>query len=89
MSKIRLMRYGIRSGTAASVAASAGTAAEIDWKKVDDGARQDRQPCPGDVHRYGFPRTDLQVTLDGVAIRPALGARRLGRVRADGRTWRW
>ena len=26
----------------------------------------------GDVHRYGFPRTDLQVTLDGVTIRPAL-----------------
>ena len=24
------------------------------------------------MHRYGFPRTDLQVTLDGVAIRPAL-----------------
>jgi uncharacterized protein DUF1259 len=26
----------------------------------------------GDVHRYGFPRSDLQVTLDGVTIRPAL-----------------
>jgi hypothetical protein len=26
----------------------------------------------GDVHRYGFPRTDLKVTLDGVTIRPAL-----------------
>src|SRR5829696_3087025 len=25
-----------------------------------------------DVHRYGFPRTDLSVTLDGVAIKPAL-----------------
>ena len=25
----------------------------------------------GDVHRYGFPRTDLTVTLDGVTIRPA------------------
>jgi hypothetical protein len=26
----------------------------------------------GDVHRYGFPRSDLTVTLDGVTIRPAL-----------------
>jgi len=26
----------------------------------------------GDVHRYGFPRTDLAVTLDGVSIKPAL-----------------
>jgi hypothetical protein len=25
-----------------------------------------------DVHRYGFPRTDLSVTLDGVVIKPAL-----------------
>src|SRR5439155_25356376 len=25
----------------------------------------------GDVHRYGFPRSDLQVTVDGVTIRPA------------------
>jgi hypothetical protein len=25
-----------------------------------------------DVHRYGFPRTDLSVTLDGVTIKPAL-----------------
>ena len=26
----------------------------------------------GDVHRYGFPRSDLTVTLDGVTIRPTL-----------------
>ena len=26
----------------------------------------------GEVHRYGLPRSDLQVTLDGVAIKPAL-----------------
>ena len=26
----------------------------------------------GEVHRYGFPRTDLTVTLDGVTIKPAL-----------------
>ena len=26
----------------------------------------------GNVHRYAFPHTDLSVTLDGVAIKPAL-----------------
>jgi hypothetical protein len=26
----------------------------------------------GDVHRYGFPRSDLNVTVDGVTIKPAL-----------------
>jgi hypothetical protein len=46
-------------------------AQEIDWQKVDD--TFGRKPgVSGDVHRYGFPRTDLTVTLDGVTIKPAL-----------------
>jgi hypothetical protein len=46
-------------------------AADIDWQKVDDA--MGRKPAvSGDVHRYGFPRTDLAVTLDGVTIKPAL-----------------
>jgi Domain of Unknown Function (DUF1259) len=54
--------------------ATIGTAAqaqEIDWNKVDEAIGRSAA-VSGDVHRYGFPRTDLQVTLDGVAIRPAL-----------------
>ncbi|HSV25552.1 MAG TPA: DUF1259 domain-containing protein, partial [Xanthobacteraceae bacterium] len=47
------------------------SAQEIDWQKVD--AALGRKPAiTSDVHRYGFPRTDLSVTLDGVAIKPAL-----------------
>ncbi len=46
-------------------------AQEVDWQKVDDAFG--RKPAvSGDVHRYGFPRTDLTVTLDGVTIKPAL-----------------
>lgn len=45
-------------------------AQEIDWKKVDEALGRPAT-ISGDVHRYGFPRTDLQVTLDGVTIRPA------------------
>ena len=46
-------------------------AQQIDWQKVDDVFG--RKPAvSGDVHRYGFPRTDLAVTLDGVTIKPAL-----------------
>jgi Domain of Unknown Function (DUF1259) len=55
-------------------AASFTTAAisqEIDWQKIDDAFG--RKPAvSGDAHRYGFPRTDLTVTLDGVTIKPAL-----------------
>ena len=53
--------------------ATIGTAAnaqEIDWKRVDE-AMGRTGAVSADVHRYGFPRTDLQVTLDGVTIRPA------------------
>jgi hypothetical protein len=56
----------------AILVAGAGTAQaqDVDWKKVDDTFGR-TAAVSGDVHRYGFPRTDLQVTLDGVAIKPA------------------
>jgi hypothetical protein len=51
---------------------SAANAQEIDWKKVDEAIGRSAAAVAGDVHRYAFPRTDLNVTLDGVTIRPAL-----------------
>ena len=43
----------------------------IDWQKIDE--TLGRKPAvSGDVHRYGFPRSDLTVTLDGVTIKPSL-----------------
>lgn len=51
--------------------ATAVSAQQVDWQKVD--ATLGRKPAVSDdVHRYGFPRTDLSVMLDGVAIKPAL-----------------
>jgi hypothetical protein len=46
-------------------------AADIDWQKVD-AALGKTAAVSGEVHRYGLPRSDLHVTLDGVAIKPAL-----------------
>ena len=46
-------------------------AADIDWNKVD-AALGKTATVSGEVHRYGLPRSDLHVTLDGVAIKPAL-----------------
>src|SRR5262249_52734360 len=56
------------------VVTTLGTAAgaqQIDWKKVDEAIGRSAA-VGGDVHRYGFPRTDLNVTLDGVTIKPSL-----------------
>jgi len=50
---------------------AAADAQSIDWAKVD-GIFGRTGAVGGAVHRYGFPRTDLQVTLDGVTIRPTL-----------------
>src|SRR6478609_3098743 len=59
-------------GVALTLAITAqALAAEIDWTKVD-AALGKTASVQGEVHRYGIPRSDLQVTLDGVAIKPAL-----------------
>ena len=55
----------------AALSATAAKAQEIDWQKVDDALGR-KAAVSGDVHRYGFPRSDLVVALDGVAIKPAL-----------------
>jgi len=58
---------------AATLAAtSAAWSQEIDWQKVDDAMGRKPAVVSGDVHRYGFPRSDLSVTLDGASIKPAL-----------------
>jgi Domain of Unknown Function (DUF1259) len=51
---------------------SAANAQEIDWKKVDETIGRSAAVVSNDVHRYAFPRTDLNVILDSVTIRPAL-----------------
>src|SRR5262245_50615636 len=50
---------------------TAAPAQQIDWEKVDAAFGRKPAAVAGDVHRYGFPRTDLTVTVDGVTIRPA------------------
>lgn len=47
-------------------------AADIDWSKVDQALGRKGSELPGGVHKYGLPRSDLHVTVDGVAIKPAL-----------------
>jgi Domain of Unknown Function (DUF1259) len=52
--------------------AATPAAATIDWTKVDAALGRPGAVQPGGIHRYGFPRSDLKVTLDGIAIKPAL-----------------
>jgi hypothetical protein len=43
-----------------------------DWKDVEHAIGRAGTLQPGDVYKVSFPRGDLAVTVDGVAIRPAL-----------------
>ncbi len=60
---------------AAVVLATPTFAAEPDWTQVAQALGKSGAVQTGGVYRVGFPRTDLQVSLDGVALRPgfALG----------------
>ncbi len=53
------------------VVAVPANARDVDWKQID-GIFNRAAAITGDVHRYGFPRGDLSVMLDGVTIKPAL-----------------
>src|ERR1044072_4003446 len=55
----------------AVVASASANAQQINWSKIDETLGRKAQ-VTGDVHRYGFPRSDLNVTLDGVVIKPGL-----------------
>ncbi|HYS48865.1 MAG TPA: DUF1259 domain-containing protein [Xanthobacteraceae bacterium] len=68
---MKLFKLAIALGAVAAMVASGAAAQEVDWKKVDEALGRSAA-VSGDVHRYGFPRADLQVMLDGVAIKPAL-----------------
>jgi len=50
-------------------------AADPDWNQVGQALGKSGAVQSGGIYRVGFPRTDLKVSVDGVAIRPgfALG----------------
>ena len=47
-------------------------ASAVSWTAVDQALGRTGTTQPDGVRRYGFPRSDLTVTLDGVTIKPAL-----------------
>lgn len=55
----------------AAGAAFAG-ATEIDWAKVDQAFGKPGAVLPGGVHKWGLPRTDLKIMVDGIVLKPTL-----------------
>jgi hypothetical protein len=65
------VRCAVLAGVALSVAGSAAVA-QAGWSPVDRAMGRPGTTQPGEVHRYSFPRTDLRVTVGGLAVKPAL-----------------
>ncbi len=59
-------------GIGAVILSAGATGADIDWTKVDQALGKPGANQPGGVHKFGLPRSDLKITVDGVAIKPAL-----------------
>jgi hypothetical protein len=57
---------------ALACAFAASAEAETDWKQVEQVFGREATEQPGGVHRFSLPRSDLKVTVDGIAIKPAL-----------------
>lgn len=66
----------LRQLTAIALLAGAAAAqqprAAHDWSAVDRALGRKGAEQPGGVMKYGFPRSDLKVTVGDVAVRPAL-----------------
>jgi Domain of Unknown Function (DUF1259) len=60
---------------AAAALVNPSFAADPDWSQVGKALGKGGSPSPGGVYRVGLPRTDLKVSLDGIALKPgfALG----------------
>ncbi len=55
-----------------------------DWKQVEGAMGRLGQMQPGDVIKFGMPRKDLHVTLDGVDIKPGLALGSWAAFKRDG-----
>jgi hypothetical protein len=70
-----LLVSGVASGIAGSAAAQAKRTKRPslpDWSAVENALGRKGTRNPGDVIRFSFPRSDLNVTLSAVTLKPAL-----------------
>jgi hypothetical protein len=65
------MRIALSMLTALTIGLATQAHAEVDWAKVDQTIGRPSLAQPDGVHRFGLPRSDLHVMVDGIAIKPA------------------
>ena len=61
-----------REGAGQSSSSQPQPSASGDWKAVEQAMGRSGAMQPGDVFKFGMPRSDMHVTVKGVEIKPAL-----------------
>jgi len=69
---VRCFGLGLVPSLLLMASPSAAQPQAANWVAVDQALGRAGTTQPDGVRRYGFPRSDLHVVLDGVAIKPAL-----------------
>jgi len=67
-----MITRALRALSIGLAAASVLPAQEPDWKAVETALGRPAVLQPPDVHRFNFPRSDLEVTVGSVKLKPAL-----------------
>jgi Domain of Unknown Function (DUF1259) len=73
---------GSLAAQTASSAPASGSASN--WKQVEDAMGRPGQMQPGDVIKFGMPRKDLHIVLEGVDIKPGLALGSWAAFKRDG-----
>jgi uncharacterized protein DUF1259 len=68
-----MKRFSILAVAVFVAGALPAPAQDTGWKDVDQVFGQAGKDLPGDVHRFGWPRSDLKVQVGTVAVEPAFG----------------
>jgi hypothetical protein len=66
------LMLGVALSSARAGGQNVAASPRFDWTAVDQALGRTGAMQPGDVMKYSFPRSDLQVTAAGVALKPAL-----------------
>ena len=59
-------------GSCTLLIAQQSTQASSQWKPIEDALGRKGSVQPGDVFKFGMPRSDLKVTVEGTLIKPGL-----------------
>jgi lambda repressor-like predicted transcriptional regulator len=78
------LAIGVVTAQIACSSSTLSTASQFDWKQVEQVIGKAGTVQPDGVYKIGLPRTDLQVKVGDVELKPDARARIVARLQKDG-----